>query len=460
MAERRTLRHRWFCDTITSSFVLTISLAFIATMVMNGLFSAFAGVWGRPSLLDSGLLSGAATAVKVIEAQPPATRPALAIAASTKAYQVTWYPGTQPLDQLERLKRNYDEGLERLRELLQDPGRTAIFFASDSKEMAGARFGFDPARDGEAYFMGVALQDGTWLIFTVRERSWGLAQWERGLLEAVFAALSVMLFATLTARRLARPVKQLAEGVRRFGADPQAPPIPENGPRELRETIAAFNAMQAQIRRFVQDRTAMLAAISHDLRTPLTRMRLRGEFIEDPVQQKKLFRDVDEMQGMVDAALAFFRDDAGQEPATSFDLPELLKSIVDDCGDQGVTVDYVGPDHAVQRGRPLALRRVFANLVENAIKYATPPQIALRMTPQGAEIRLRDHGRGIPEDCLEQVFAPFQRLEQSRNRSTGGVGLGLTSARSIVRAHGGEITLSNHPGGGLEVLVFLPASTG
>jgi signal transduction histidine kinase len=226
----------------------------------------------------------------------------------------------------------------------------------------------------------------------------------------------------------------------------------------LRDTIQAFNAMQARIGRFVQDRTTMLAAISHDLRTPLTRMRLRAELIDDPVQQWKQFRDVDEMQEMIDAALAFFRADFAQEPATRFDLPELLKFIVDDYGDQGETVGYEGPGHAPHPGRPHALRRVFANLVDNAIKFGTPPSITLRMAVEEAQVTIRDHGQGIAEGALEAVFQPFHRLESSRNRGTGGVGLGLTSARSIVRAHGGELTLRNHADGGLEALVVLPRS--
>jgi two-component system osmolarity sensor histidine kinase EnvZ len=276
-------------------------------------------------------------------------------------------------------------------------------------------------------------------------------------IELSFALASVLLLAAITARRLAWPIERLASAVRRFGTDPQAPPIPPGGPAELRDTIEAFNAMQARISRFVHDRTVMLAAISHDLRTPLTRMRLIAEFIDEP-QQGKLFRYVDEMREMVDSALAFFRDDASQEPFTRFDLPELLKSIIDDYGDQGITLLYEGPDHGTHHGRPHALRRAFVNLIENAVKYATPPEVHLRLTSGHAEILICDEGPGLPEEVLEQAFAPYHRLETSRNRASGGVGLGLTAARSIVRAHGGEIRLSNRPPGGLEARVDLPAA--
>jgi signal transduction histidine kinase len=194
------------------------------------------------------------------------------------------------------------------------------------------------------------------------------------------------------------------------------------GPQEIRQAILAFNAMQAQLQHFIRDRTQMLAAISHDLRAPLTRMRLRGEFIEDAEQQQRLFRDVDEMQAMINSALELFRDDAWLEPATHFDLAELLQTLLGDYRDQG--------------GRDCLQRAVVA----------------------GVEVRIKvlDRGPGIPNASLEQVFAPFFRMEGSRNKSTGGVGLGLLAARAIVLEHGGELKLRNRLKGGLEALVVLP----
>ncbi|RMI13256.1 sensor histidine kinase, partial [Pseudoroseomonas wenyumeiae] len=187
------------------------------------------------------------------------------------------------------------------------------------------------------------------------------------------------------------------------------------------------------------------------------RMRLLAEFVDEP-QQEKMFRYVDEMQEMIDSALAFFRDDASQEPFTRFDLPQLLNSIIDDYGDQGITLIYEGPQHGPHRGRPHALRRAFVNLIENAVKYATPPTVRLHLTSGRTEILICDEGPGLPEEALEQAFAPYHRLETSRNRASGGVGLGLTAARSIIRAHGGEVWLSNRPTGGLQARVELPAT--
>ena len=448
---------RWMRDTIANRFGITILLAILATLLMNGIFVGVAGVWGRPSFEKSGLLDAAAATVRIIEAQPQEAREAVAASAGTLAYDVTWH-AVPPVEPSERLQTVYKAGGAAFRRVLGDPSRIVLFFRDEMPEVRSSQRVEELLRDGNRYFMSVRLSDGTWLTFATAERSWGISMPYRWILIAVFAVLSCIILATSAACAMASPIEKLAAGVRRFGADPRAPTIPLQGPKEMRETISAFNAMQARIRRFVEDRTTMLAAISHDLRTPLTRMRLRAELMEDPLQQRKLFQDVDEMQSMVESALAFFRDDAGHEEATSFDLAELLKTIADDYGDQGIEISYVGPDHARWAGRPGALRRVFVNLVENAIKHATSPTIALRMTEQGAEVTVRDRGPGIDDDKLEQVFLPFRRLSKARQPSTGGMGLGLTSARSIVRAHGGDITLQNQADGGLQALVVLPPS--
>jgi signal transduction histidine kinase len=443
-------------DTITRRFVATLALAFAATFAMNWAFVAFAGVWGQPSLASSGVLDRAATVVRIMEALPREQRAAIAAAGSTEQFPIVHYSEAGPLRAGEAAHANFHIARDRMRELLDDPARPVVFFTS--RPAGASHWKLADAARGPAtkYHMGVALADGGWTYFTATQRSWGIPAYARRALELGFVVLSIAISAMLTARYLARPVQRFTEAVRRFGNDPQAPPIPVAGPLELRVTIEAFNAMQEQIRSFVADRTAMLAAISHDLRTPLTRMRLRGEFIEDADQQRKLFRDVDEMQQMVDSALAFFQDEAGQEERTSFDMVELLRSVVDDYADQGIPLAFESPDRLVQVGRPLALRRVFVNLIDNAIKYATPPALALTRRPGGLRITVRDRGRGLPEGEIEKVFAPFYRLSPSRSRATGGVGLGLTAARSILRAHGGDLRLLNCPEGGLEAQVDLP----
>jgi signal transduction histidine kinase len=304
--------------------------------------------------------------------------------------------------------------------------------------------------------LGVRLQDHSWVVFGTPKRIWGMPAYARWIVRLLFLAVSLTVFTAISGRRLAAPIKRLAAAVREFGVNPRAPPIPESGPLEVRQVVKTFNEMQAQIQKFVAHRTMMLAAISHDLRTPLTRMRLRGEFIEDPEQQARLFRDVDDMQAMIDGALAFFRDDAVGEPSTTFDLPQVLLTIVNDYADQKIEIRYLGSAHTVYQGRPFALKRAFTNLIENAIKYATPPELELLCEPQAVVVVVRDRGPGIPDTLLKEVFLPYYRVEKSRNRNTGGVGLGLTVASAIVHGHGGEIVLSNSPGGGLEARVVLP----
>jgi len=270
---------------------------------------------------------------------------------------------------------------------------------------------------------------------------------------------SIITLSLVAARQLAKPIKQFSEAVRRFGTNTRAPQMSEAGPQELRVAIRAFNAMQTQIQKFVADRTSMLMAISHDLRTPLTRMRLRGEFIEDTELQTKLFRDVDEMHAMIDAALDFFRDDAETEQSTQFDLSELLRTMRDDYTDQGIDIPYYGPEHQVYFGRPMGLKRVFTNLIDNTVKYGMQSEIELACLEKSISVAIKDRGPGIPQEFIQQVFTPFYRLEGSRSRKTGGVGLGLTVVRTVVHCHGGDIVLRNRDGGGLEAVITLPFSS-
>jgi len=291
---------------------------------------------------------------------------------------------------------------------------------------------------------------------SVATRKWGLDPFMRNLVVLVLVLLSTIVVALIATRHLATPLERFAEGARRFGKDFRAPPIPVIGPHEIRQAILAFNAMQAQIQHFLNDRTQMLAAISHDLRAPLTRMRLRGEFIEDAEQQTKLFRDVDEMQTMVNSALEFFRDDARLEPATAFDLAELLLTVVDDFKDAGIDVQFVGTSRFVYVGRPIGIKRALVNLIDNAVKYGHEASVQLNARAGWVEILVLDRGPGIAPELHEQVFAPFFRIEGSRNKNTGGVGLGLSAARATVLEHGGSLTLRNRRSGGLEVRMALP----
>jgi len=446
-------------DSIARRFAVTVVLTVVVTWSLAGLFNVFGGVWAQPSLERSGLLGEAADMVRIIEAAPPPLREQLAGAATTHTTRVGWYAATSPVATvLERVTGQASEdGRDVMGKLLGNRRRVVLNPDGSSDALLSTpEFQEERTKDRHAYVLAVQYSDDSWLVFTVPERLWGLPWQDRWAIWLAFFTVSTGIVSTIATRQLVRPIKKFAEAIRLFGTNPQAPPVAETGPRELTDVISAFNAMRAQIQKFVAYRTAMLAAISHDLRTPLTRIRLRGEFIEDEMQQARLFRDVDELQAMVDGALAFFRGDAEEEAVTSFDLPGVLQTIANDYADQDVEITYTGPRRAVYRGQPFALKRAFANLIENAVKYGTPPTIKLSCQEKTITVLVRDQGPGIPTEALERVFSPFYRLESSRNRTTGGVGLGLTAALAIVQGHGGDIVLSNLPTGGLGALVTLP----
>jgi len=217
-----------------------------------------------------------------------------------------------------------------------------------------------------------------------------------------------------------------------------------------------LNEMQGRIRRFVEDRTRMLAAISHDLRTMLTRLSLRAEYIDDPEQRAKALKDLAEMEEMLAATLAFARDDAKAEARTPVDLAALLADLADDLAEAGHKAAYAGPRACTVHARPTALRRAFTNVLNNAVAYGGAAEVALTEGDGAVRVTVSDRGPGIPDPLKEQVFAPFYRVETSRSRETGGTGLGLSVALDIVRAHGGDIALSDREGGGLVVTVTLP----
>ncbi len=315
--------------------------------------------------------------------------------------------------------------------------------------------GTAPAAD--FILISLQLKDGRWLnMASPIQAPPPFFSARLGLSMAVML-VAVIGIAALLVGRMTAPLKHLSTAAEKLGTDVQAPAIPETGPEEVRRTAHAFNVMQNRIRRYVEDRTQMLAAIAHDLGTPITRLRLRAEFVEDRALSQKMLRDLDDMQHMVASTLSFIRDDAASEPQATVDIGTLLARVCDDMVDAGHDVRLADmPRWVLVDCRPVALRRALGNLIDNAIKYGHTARVSLELTDESLQILIKDTGPGIPEDRFEDVFQPFLRLEDSRNRDTGGTGLGLSVARTIVRAHGGDITLSNAESGGLCVVVRLP----
>lgn len=274
-------------------------------------------------------------------------------------------------------------------------------------------------------------------------------------LSLTLTAILVSLVGVVTVRRMASPLRQLTQAAEMLGRGEQVSSLTVRGPEDIRRTTVAFNSMQERLQRFVADRTRMLGAIGHDLRTPLTTLRLRAELVEDPELQERMLATIDEMQTMTEAALSLVSQDTSTEPTRTIDLTALVESVCDDLAEIGHPVRFTPEDRLDYRCRPDGLKRVIRNLIENAVRYAGGADVRLVTDSKGVTIYVEDDGPGIPVDNFEEVFAPFFRLEESRSRETGGIGLGLSIARAIARQHGGDIVLSSREPG-LRAALVLP----
>lgn len=313
-----------------------------------------------------------------------------------------------------------------------------------------------PHRRIEGLVVAVQLADGRWLNAHAVAPPSPAGPARSAMLTVLLMAALVGGGAMLIVRRLIAPLRALAVAAERLGRGETVAPLPDRGPEEVRRTTMAFNAMQERLHRFIDDRTRLLAAISHDLRTPITTLRLRAEFIEDEETRARILATLDEMQRMVEATLAFAGEQASREATRTVDLAGLLESVVGELVDLGTDVRLAPASRLPYPCRPTALTRAVRNLVENAARYGERARVQLVADAKGVAIIVEDDGPGIPPDQIEAAFAPFVRLEGSRSQETGGIGLGLAIARTIARAHGGDVTLANRAGGGLAATLSLP----
>ncbi len=342
------------------------------------------------------------------------------------------------------------------------PGWLPPPFASALNQRLGGRYDYRAgAAGGHAMPMmsgltiDVRLKDGSWARFRTAPMRFphpsASLLYSLGLVLAIVAAVAL-----LTVRGVTRPLRALGAAARSLGEDLARPPLPEEGPREAREAARAFNEMQSRLRGLVDQRTRALSAMSHDLRTPITRLRLRTEMLEDPALREKLQADLDDMQRLVDMTLDYLRGLKEAEPVRHVDVNGLAAGVADDFAATGRAIEVSGRAEQPYDGRPLALRRALTNLLENAQTYGGSATLRIEDTPVSLRLVVEDEGPGIPAPDLARVLEPFERLDASRGRETGGVGLGLSIARDIAASHGGTLRLENRTPRGLRATLELP----
>ena len=305
--------------------------------------------------------------------------------------------------------------------------------------------------------VAVQLEDGSWLSFATALPDAGPRLSTR-LFWALLAMAAIIALLTIWAvRRVTAPLRVLSDAAEKIGRDVKAPPLVASGLVEMRIASNAFNQMQSRLRRMIENRTLMLGAISHDLRTQLTLLRLRLEAGDMTDEHSRMLKTISDMEDMLEAALSFARGEAESEPQKRVDLGALLASITDDMASAGLAV-FLAPleRETILACKPVALRRALVNVIDNAVKYGGKADVSLRTAPENVMIMVDDEGPGIPDEQIKQVSQPFYRLENSRNRETGGMGLGLAIAASIIEAHGGNLLIANRPDKGLRITFVLP----
>jgi signal transduction histidine kinase len=356
---------------------------------------------------------------------------------------------------------DFRQSLEQQLKFLFGPGyHVAVVPTTDTAKpaMTLARPGAETfERGGQLYDVSVGIPGGDNLLFRLAQGQRGAPLPRSLLFNLILLALLVAVAVYVVTRGITRPLSDLARAAEAVGRDLRQPPLVERGSRELRDAARAFNTMQERMQRYVDSRTRVLAAMSHDLKTPLTRLRLRVTTIDDPDMQFRVDRDLDEMENMVHGALTLLRGLNDDEPAEAVDINELLGTLQGEFAEMGTPFEVHGRVRVLYAGKPMALKRCLTNLISNATKFGGGVSVHLQ-DGAAVTIAVRDQGPGIPAEYLARVFEPYYRIESSRNRDTGGTGLGLCIARDIAQAHGGALTLSNLPQRGLQATLTLPRS--
>jgi signal transduction histidine kinase len=430
---------KWFGFLNLRGISGQIAALVVASIVAIHLILTASFLVHRPDQIDPLVDRGhgqLAAAVQLLGAAPAAARPRL-LSDITRAFpqlDIESLPGT--------VAATNDPDLE-LRAL--------------HRRLGGSYRVFSLAPAGDSRKVGIALPDGAMLsarLLQDRQRPFWIGPW---IVTLLFGAISVTLLGLWAARALTAPLSSFAKAAENFSLNGAAPPLPERGPEEIRSVAKALNRMRERITTLIDDRTKMLAAISHDLRTPITRMRLRSEFIEDDLHRSRMLGDLDQMRSMLESVLSFLRNDRKLESMTLADIASTLELVTDQFTDMGHKVTYDGPEHAMATVRPDDLHRSVTNLVENAVRFGAEATIRLRMSRDTVTIEVEDDGPGISDARKEVMLEPFVRGDDARNMDeAAGFGLGLSIARSIVLAHGGTLSLHDRQPHGLIVRIELP----
>lgn len=370
---------------------------------------------------------------RMLEGEVPERRPRIVEFASTEHFKLGWFQ--QPIEPGQRSDA-----------LVQMHRQMVVW--EPSLRGKDLRLHLGSPNDATEVIGSLQLSDGSWLHFRAQDL---VGKWPLKLRRIFIASLpmiALVIIALITLRLILRPLGLLADAVTRVGYGDSSV-LPEQGPAEFRRLIRAYNDMQGRIVAMIKDRTEALAAVGHDLRTPLARLRLSVDGVTDAEMRDTLIHDLNEMELMLDSLLTYFRGDDHPEKPRLVDLAVLVGTVVDDLQDQGYDITYFGPEHCDATLRPVEFKRALSNLTNNACQYGNHAVVRLLVDDSAIRIRVEDDGPGIPEADMQRVLEPFQRLDPARQRNTSGVGLGIPIALRAVADAGGKLTLSNRPEGGL-----------
>ena len=469
---RSGLMYLWPKKLASQLILLLLVAIFVAQAISLAIFHDQRRI-AMVALARDNILSRAVSIAELLEDTPPALQGRILEASSTRF--VAFWVGDTPLAP-ELGKTRFEQRLQSyISEQLGSDKTIHINVHADERRGPSARRPSRNSRESwravpkserpphlkrimnrpEDLSFSVQLENGKWLNMATSYRP-PIGAILPLVVQLGLMALAIVGIVAFAVRRATRPLNELAVAAERLGRGDSAPALNPSGPSEVRALTSAFNDMQERLTRFVTDRTRMLAAISHDLRTPITSLRLRAEFIDEDENREKMIETLDDMSAMTEAALRFAKDEASEEPAEQADLGALLESLADDQQDMGQSCEVEVTERIILSCRPRSLKRAFRNLIENGIRYGTSVQLSAETEDDTVVIRIVDKGPGIPDHQMNDVFEPFVRLEESRSEETGGIGLGLAITRSIIHGHGGTIVLNNRAEGGLEVRVCLP----